>query len=260
MQKIHHKKSLGQHFIKDPNLHRKIVGKAEEIENFNIIEIGPGDGGLSKAILEKKPKKLLMIEKDDDLIPYLQNIFHENENAEIISGDGTLIDLKKIVEQPIKIIANLPYNVATQMILNWLSYINFFTSITVLIQKEVAERFLAKVGENHYGRTAVLTNLVANVRKEFDVPPGAFTPPPKVNSTLITFTPIIQQNHNVNFNDFAKFTKIAFAQPRKTIYNNLRHNFQNINEILEEINIENNRRAETISLDEFIALYKILYQ
>ena len=254
-RKFIHKKSLGQHFIKDPNLHRKIVSKAGNIENYNIVEIGPGDGGLSKAILEKNPKKLFLIEKDNDLIPYLQSIFKECNNVEIISGDGTLIDIRKIIEQPVKIIANLPYNVATNMILNWLEYGNFFESMTVLIQKEVADRFLANVGDGSYGRTAILTKLVADVRKEFDVPPGAFNPPPKVNSTLITLIPLKQHRFNIAWKDMSNLTKIAFTQPRKTIMNNLKGQYQNILEVLNELRIDPKKRPENLSLEDFHKIF-----
>ena len=271
--KFIHKKSLGQHFIKDPNLHRKIVSRGGEIEGLNIVEIGPGDGGLSKAILEQNPKKLIMIEKDVDLMPHLEKLFYcddqnnniesqitstiekKNNNIQIINADATQIDLRTITEKPVKIIANLPYNVATNMILNWLEYANFFDSITVLIQKEVADRFLAKIGDNHYGRTAILTNLVANVTKEFHVPPSAFRPAPKVDSTLITFHPFKQSKHDISWKSLSHLTKIAFAQPRKTIVNNLKAFYPKIIDILEILKIETNKRPENLSLEDFYNIY-----
>ena len=258
MQRIYYKKSLGQHFIKDPKLHDRIAERAGTLEGYNILEVGPGDGGLSKAILRKNPKKLVMIEKDSDLIPLLKNKFEVSENVEIIEGDAIEINIEKIITQPIKIIANLPYNVATQMILDWLEKGNFFTSITVLIQKEVADRFLATIDDDSYGRTAILTNLVAEVTKDFDVPPGAFTPPPKVNSTLITFKPFENIADDISWENLAKITRIAFSQPRKTIYNNLRQVYQNAENILNLSCIEKNRRAESLSLQDFVTIYKNL--
>jgi 16S rRNA (adenine1518-N6/adenine1519-N6)-dimethyltransferase len=262
--KFFHKKFLGQHFIKDAKLHQKIASRGMEIANYNIVEIGPGDGGLSKAILEQNPKKLILIEKDKDLIPHLQKIFqeqsNENHKVEIMNCDGTQIDIRKITEQPVKIIANLPYNVATNMILNWLEYANFFESITVLIQKEVADRFLAKVGDSGYGRTAILTNLVSDVKKEFNVPPKAFNPPPKVDSTLITFRPFKNNKYDISWKELSSLTKIAFAQPRKTITNNLKGQYAPITQILEELQINPNSRPENLYLSDFYNIFTKLKQ
>ena len=265
--KFIHKKSLGQHFIKNPDLHRKIVSRGGEIAGFNIVEIGPGDGGLSKAILEQNPKTLIMIEKDIDLIPNLEKQFYCNDEGnysaseiksnkvQIINSDATQIHLRTITEKPVKIIANLPYNVATNMILNWLEYASFFDSITVLIQKEVAERFLAKISENHYGRTAILTNLVADVTKEFHVPPSAFRPAPKVDSTLITFHTFKQSKHEISWKSLSHITRIAFAQPRKTIANNLKAFYPNIINILEILKMDTNKRPENLTLEDFYNIY-----
>lgn len=256
--KIQYKKSLGQHFIKDQNIHNKIVLRAGDITNYNIVEIGPGDGGLSQAILRQNPKKLLMIEKDKSLIPILQNNFENLPNVEIIQGDALSINIQDIVQQPIKIIANLPYNISTSLILNWLSKSEFFTSITVLVQKEVAERFAAKVGDSSYGRVTVLTNLVAEVKKEFNINPKAFVPPPKVESTLITFTPFREKRFNISWDDLSSLTRIVFSHPRKTIYNNLRNEFSNVEEILRNAEIDKTRRPETLSLKEFVEIHNEL--
>jgi 16S rRNA (adenine1518-N6/adenine1519-N6)-dimethyltransferase len=246
MEKTIYKKSLGQHFIKDLNIHRKIVNMAGDISNFNIIEIGPGDGSLSKMIIEKNPKSFTMIEKDDDLKGKLEQIIENQKNCRLIFGDGTNIDLRNIVEKPSKIIANLPYNVANNMIMNWLEYGDFFESMTVLIQKEVANKFLLKGN-----RLNIMSELNYDVKKNFDLSPNVFVPKPKVDSTLITFSLLKKKRFDVNWLELNKLTKAAFSQPRKTILNNLKFFDKNIQEILIICKIDSQKRAENLTLEDF---------
>ena len=245
-QKIIYKKSLGQHFIKDLNIHRKIVNMAGEIENFNIIEVGPGDGALSKMIIEKNPKFFMMIEKDDDLKVRLEKIIEGNEGCELIFDDGAAIDLRRIIEKPCKIIANLPYNVATNMIMNWLEYGDFFDSMTVLVQKEVANKFLLKGN-----RMNIMSELNYDVRKNFDLPPSVFVPKPKVDSTLITFSFLKEKRFDVNWAHLNRLTKMAFSQPRKTILNNLKSYNKDIQKILDICKIDSKKRPENLILEDF---------
>jgi 16S rRNA (adenine1518-N6/adenine1519-N6)-dimethyltransferase len=245
-EKMIYKKSLGQHFIKDLNIHRKIVNMAGEIENFNIVEVGPGDGSLSKMIIEKNPKSFMMIEKDNDLKEKLEKIIENNQQSQLIFGDGTTIDLRKITDKPCKIIANLPYNVATNMIMNWLEYEDFFESMTVLIKKEVANKFLLKGN-----RLNIMSELYYDVKKNFDLPPNVFVPKPKVDSTLITFSILKKKRFNANWVNLNKLTKMAFAQPRKTILNNLKSYSVDIQEILNDCKIDAQKRAENLTLQDF---------
>ena len=242
-----YKKSLGQHFIKDLNIHRKIVSMAGEIENFNIVEIGPGDGSLSKMIIEKNSKSLTMIEKDEDLRDKLSQIIEGHENCKLVFGDGTLIDLRNIIEKPSKLIANLPYNVATNMIMNWLEYEDFFESITVLVQKEVANKFLLKGN-----RLNIMSELHYDVKKNFDLPPNVFVPKPKVDSTLITFSLLEKKRFDVKWINLNKLTKIAFSQPRKTILNNLKSYHKDIQNILTLCKIDTQKRPENLTLEDFV--------
>lgn len=245
-QKTIYKKSLGQHFIKDLNIHRKIVNAAGDIGNCHIVEIGPGAGDLSKMVLEKHPLSFTLIEKDDDLKENLEKIIENHENCQLILGDGTTINLQNLIKKPAKIIANLPYNVATNMIMNWLEYEDFFESMTVLVQKEVANKFLLPGNRLH-----IMTQLNYDIKKNFDLPPSVFTPKPKVDSTLITFSLLDKKRFDVNWTDLNKLTRAAFAQPRKTILNNLKSFHPKIQEILMKCNIDPQKRPENLDLEDF---------
>lgn len=250
------KKSLGQHFILKASLHRKIAAAAGEITGQNIIEIGPGNGGLSKAIIAQKPLFFTMIEKDQDLARYLLPL--QAENIKLIFDDALNIDVRNLFTGKAKIIANLPYNIATNLIMTWLEYASVFDSITVLIQKEVANRFLAKIGDKAYSRISILTELMSNVRKEFDVSPDNFTPPPAVDSTLITFTPLAQPKFDMGWSELNKITRIAFASPRKTIINNLKAVYPDAANFLAKAQIDPIKRPENVSLEEFYKLVQII--
>jgi len=250
-----YKKSLGQHFIKDLNIHRKIVSRGGELAGRNVVEIGPGDGNLSRMILEGKPKTFTMIEKDDDLQIKLQQILDENCNAKLIFGDGASIDLRKIIEKPAKIIANLPYNVATNMIMNWLEYGDFFESMTVLVQKEVANKFL--IAGN---RLNLMASLSYDVKKDFDLPPEVFFPKPKVDSTLMTFVLLKEKRFDMDWMKLNKLTRAAFAQPRKTILNNLRaYNKLIDGDFLARCQIDGQKRPENLTLEDFYRTYSAIF-
>jgi len=250
-----HKKSLGQHFIKDLNVHRKIVSRGGAIEGSNVVEIGPGDGNLSRMILEARPKTLVMIEKDDDLKDRLQQILDESCNAKLIFGDGATIDLRNIVEKPAKIIANLPYNVATNMVMNWLEYKDFFESMTVLVQKEVANKFLLAGN-----RLNLMATLHYDVKKDFDLPPDVFIPKPKVDSTLMTFSLLREKRFYMDWTKLNKLTKAGFAQPRKTILNNLRAYNRLIDEdFLKKCGVEPKKRPENLTLEDFYLIYQVVF-
>ena len=189
MKSFRVKKKLGQHFLKNKSIIEKITS-FKNIKNKNIIEVGPGFGSLTVSILNKKPNSLVCIEKDINLKKHLDNLNRQfDKNLKIIYGDALKINLTKIIKKNIYLIANLPYNIASTLIINWLQYINNFKFIIVMVQKEVADRLTAKTSSKSYGRLSVLVQQYCYVEKKFDIKPENFSPRPKVNSSIVVITP-----------------------------------------------------------------------
>ena len=184
-----HKKKLGQNFL----INKKILQKISSLKDFKnqeVVEIGPGKGYLTEFIIKKKPSKLILIEKDKTLNAILSDLIKNKDTViKLIIGDALKIAINKLSEKKIILIGNLPYNIATTLILNWLKYINSFKSILVMVQKEVALRLSAEERTKHYGRISVLIQVVADVRVKFDVTPESFFPKPKVYSSIIEIIP-----------------------------------------------------------------------
>lgn len=188
------RKALGQNFLLDLNLTQKIARTAGALEDATVFEVGPGPGGLTRAILALGARKVIAIERDTRCLPALAEIAdHYPGRLEVIEGDALKTDFETLAPQgPIKIIANLPYNVGTQLLVNWLlpkAWPPFWQSLTLMFQKEVGERIVANEDDDHYGRLGVLCGWRTEARMAFDVPPQAFTPPPKVTSTVVQLTP-----------------------------------------------------------------------
>ncbi len=257
------KKSLGQNFIFDLNFTSKIAKQAGDISNNLIIEIGGGAGSLTRAILAENPKKLVVIEKDERCIKILSELKELSEGKlEIISEDALKIDYKKIVNQhnlPTKIISNLPYNVGTELLLNWYKNANIFEEFILMFQKEVAERIVAKLGSENYGRLSIISNILAESEILFLVPPSIFYPPPKIYSAIIKINPRKSPLFETDIEKLAKVTASAFNQRRKTIRNSLKKLFSdNTEKILQDLSIDANLRAENLSPEQFANLSKIL--
>ncbi|WP_457559943.1 16S rRNA (adenine(1518)-N(6)/adenine(1519)-N(6))-dimethyltransferase RsmA [Caminibacter sp.] len=204
------KKKFGQNFLKDKNYVRKIVEAMPKTDNL-VIEIGPGLGDLTEKLLEKR--RVTAIEIDKDLCEVLKEKF---PNLNLICEDVLKLWHDSLADENYDLIANLPYYIATNIILKALKDKNA-KNLLVLIQKEVADKFLAKPGDKNYGSLAILAQSVADVKREFDIPPGAFVPAPKVMSTVISFSKFKDSFDE----DFAKFLRVAFANPRKTLKKNL---------------------------------------
>lgn len=253
------KKSLGQHFLFDLNITDKIVRHAGKLKGYNIIEVGPGPAPLTRSILRNGAEKLILIEKDERLKPLLEEIKTIfPDELEIIFNDALQINEEELVSAPRKIIANLPYNVATPLILKWLDNINLFESITIMIQKEVAERLYAKPSTKAYGRLSVAAQIAAEVRHEFDVPPSAFIPPPKVTSSVITITPRKEPISNIDKKSLEAVCKAAFGQRRKMLKKSLSQISDTPEEILRKANIDGTRRPEDLTVQEFCDLARAL--
>jgi len=252
------KKNLGQHFINNSEVLNEIIS-IRNIENENIIEIGPGFGALTKIILSKKPKEFTTIEKDENLKPFLDKLFEKkNEKFNIIYGDALKLKLDDIYKnKKIILIANLPYNIATTLIINWLQYIQIFKSIIVMVQEEVADRLSAKTSSKSYGRLSVLIQLHTEVKKKIDVKPSFFNPPPKVSSSVIEIIP--KKKVDFDYHKFDELLKLSFKFRRKKIKNNLIKFYPNIEKVFEINSININSRAQDIDPENYLNLYKSLY-
>ncbi|MDC1023040.1 16S rRNA (adenine(1518)-N(6)/adenine(1519)-N(6))-dimethyltransferase RsmA [Alphaproteobacteria bacterium] len=250
--KIH--KSLGQNFLFDINLTDKIVNKSLPIRP-TVIEVGPGPGCLTRSILKRNPNILFAIDKDtqSEIMLYdLKKIY--KEKLEIIIEDALSYPIWNLGDPPRQIIANLPYNTGTKMLILWLKYINHFDMITLMFQKEVADRILAKPGSKQYGRLSILINWLTKSTKLFDIPNSAFFPPPKVKSTVIQLSPLKKPLYDVNFQSLERVTQLAFSQRRKMLKSSLKE--INGESILLSLNISPNLRPENLSVIDFCRIAK----
>jgi 16S rRNA (adenine1518-N6/adenine1519-N6)-dimethyltransferase len=254
------KKALGQNFLLDLNLTQKIARTAGPLEDVTVIEVGPGPGGLTRAILSLGAKKVIAIERDSRCLPALAEIadFYPGR-LEVIEGDALNTPFENLVtEGPVKIIANLPYNVGTQLLVNWLlpkAWPPFYQSMTLMFQREVGLRIVADADDDHYGRLGVLCGWRTNARMAFDVPPQAFSPPPKVTSSVVHLEPL-ENPIPCSAAALEKVTMAAFGQRRKM----LRQSVKSIGgeALLAKAEIDPQRRAETLSVEEFCRLANCL--
>ncbi|MCZ7448718.1 16S rRNA (adenine(1518)-N(6)/adenine(1519)-N(6))-dimethyltransferase RsmA [Agrobacterium rhizogenes] len=255
------KKSLGQNFLFDLNLTQKIARTAGPLDGVTVIEVGPGPGGLTRAILSLGAKKVIAVERDSRCLPVLAEIeAHYPGRLEIIEGDALKTDFEALVPagEPVRIIANLPYNVGTQLLVNWLlpkAWPPFWLSMTLMFQKEVGQRIVAEEGDNHYGRLGVLAGWRTVSEMAFDVPPQAFSPPPKVTSTVVHLLPK-DKPLPCDVAKLERVTEAAFGQRRKM----LRQSVKSLGgeTLLEQAGIDPTRRAETLSVEEFVTLANCL--
>ena len=210
-------KKLGQHFLLDMNLTDKIARLAEPLDTHHIAEIGPGPGGLTRALLLRGAKQVTVIEMDNRFIPALAEIGDlVDGRLEIAKGDALKFDIAAHLPAPRKIVANLPYNVGTKMLINWVTAEpRFWDQMVLMFQLEVAQRIVAQPGEPHYGRLAVLCQSVAHCRLAFEVPARAFTPPPKVDSAVIVMEPLDKAFQDLKA--LGRVTQAAFGQRRKML-------------------------------------------
>ena len=254
------RKALGQNFLFDLNLTQKIARTAGPLEGVTVIEVGPGPGGLTRAILSLGAKKLIAIERDSRCLPALAEIAdHYPGRLEVIEGDALKIDFENLVaDGPVRIIANLPYKVGTQLLVNWLlpkAWPPFYQSMTLMFQREVGLRIVAEENDDHYGRLGVLCGWRTQARMAFDVPPQAFSPPPKVTSSVVHLEPL-ENPILCSADALEKVTMAAFGQRRKM----LRQSVKSIGgeALLAKAGIDPQRRAETLSVEEFCRIANCL--
>ncbi|HTO32557.1 MAG TPA: 16S rRNA (adenine(1518)-N(6)/adenine(1519)-N(6))-dimethyltransferase RsmA [Pararhizobium sp.] len=254
------RKALGQNFLLDLNLTQKIARTAGPLEDVTVIEVGPGPGGLTRAILSLGARKVIAVERDSRCLPALAEIsdFYPGR-LDVIEGDALKTPFEDLgIDGPVKIIANLPYNVGTQLLVNWLLpkvWPPFYQSMTLMFQREVGQRIVAQEDDNHYGRLGVLCGWRTDARMAFDVPPQAFSPPPKVTSSVVHLEPIANPIP-CSAENLEKVTMAAFGQRRKM----LRQSVKSIGgeALLAKADIDPQRRAETLSVEEFCRLANCL--
>ena len=249
------RKSFGQHFLLDLNLTSKIAKSAGNLDSFDILEIGPGPGSLTRSILESGARKVVAIEQDERFLPALRGIeeFYPNKFV-VLHGNALSLDPRPYLEPPIKVIANLPYNVGTQILINFLTKENwppFWNSLTLMFQKEVAERIVAKPNSKSFGRLSVISQWRTDARLVFTVPASAFTPAPKVESAIVQFTPLHTPLYASDQKNLEKLTRIAFGKRRKMLRQSLKLLNPNIERILSNICINPELRPEQLSVRQF---------
>lgn len=260
------KKSLGQNFLFDLNLTQKIARSAGSLEGVTVFEVGPGPGGLTRSILALGAKKVIAVERDARALPVLAEVSdYYPGRLEVIEGDALQTDFAALATEkaeggPVKIIANLPYNVGTQLLLNWLlpadgKWPPFWESLTLMFQKEVGLRIVADEEDDHYGRLGVICGWRTDSHMVFDVPPQAFSPPPKVTSTVVHLTPKANPLP-CDVNKLERITHAAFGQRRKMLRQSLKP--VGGEALLNKVGIDPQRRAETLSVAEFVALANAL--
>ncbi|WP_424931073.1 16S rRNA (adenine(1518)-N(6)/adenine(1519)-N(6))-dimethyltransferase RsmA [Amaricoccus macauensis] len=256
------RKALGQNFLLDLNLTSKIARRAGDLTACDVLEIGPGPGGLTRGLLREGARKVVAIERDSRCLPALGEIAEASgERLTVLEGDALALDPRPHLTPPVRIVANLPYNVGTELLVRWLSpteWPPFWSSLTLMFQKEVAERIVAKPGSKAYGRLAILAQWRAEPRIAFEIPPRAFTPPPKVTSAVVHLDRLESPRFPANPETLSRLTALAFNQRRKMLRSSLKSLGPDVEAQLTSAGIEPTWRAEQVSLEGFCRLSRVL--
>ncbi|MEX0328608.1 MAG: 16S rRNA (adenine(1518)-N(6)/adenine(1519)-N(6))-dimethyltransferase RsmA [Ruegeria sp.] len=256
--KLSARKSLGQNFLLDLNLTAKIARQAGDLKDCDVLEIGPGPGGLTRGLLAEGARKVVAVEKDTRCIAALNDIAAAYpDRLEVINGDALEIDPLAHLTPPIRIAANLPYNVGTELLVRWLTppeWPPFWQSLTLMFQREVAERIVAQPGSKAYGRLAILAQWRSDARIAMSLPPGAFTPPPKVSSAVVHLTALPEPRYPADASTLSRVVAAAFNQRRKMLRASLKGVAPDIEDRLVAAGIKPTERAEQVSLEAFCAL------
>ncbi|BBK36609.1 ribosomal RNA small subunit methyltransferase A [Allostella sp. ATCC 35155] len=251
------RKALGQHFLLDLNLTRRIARAAGAIGEGSVIEIGPGPGGLTRALLECGAGRLVAVERDERCAAALAEVAAAYPGRlELVMGDALRIDPATLAPAPRRIVANLPYNIATALLLRWLERPGDYAGMTLMFQKEVADRLLAQPGDPDYGRLSVLVQWLCRVRRLFDVPASAFVPPPKVTSSVVEIIPREAPLAAADRRSLERITQAAFGQRRKMLRASLRP--LGGEALLLACGIDPTRRAEELTIEDFARLARHL--
>ncbi|MEP2031108.1 MAG: 16S rRNA (adenine(1518)-N(6)/adenine(1519)-N(6))-dimethyltransferase RsmA [Paracoccaceae bacterium] len=252
------RKSLGQNFLLDLNLTAKIARAAGDLSGADVLEVGPGPGGLTRGLLASGARRILAIEKDPRCIPALTEVAAVYpDKLIIINGDALEVDPLVHLKPPIRIVANLPYNVGTELLVRWLTpqqWPPFWESLTLMFQREVAERIVAAPGNKAYGRLALLAQWRCNAQIVMTLPPGAFTPPPKVSSAVVHLSALSEPRYPADPIVLNRVVAAAFNQRRKMLRSALKGHVANVEDHLIAAGIKPTERAEQVPLEAFCAL------
>ncbi|WP_243373910.1 16S rRNA (adenine(1518)-N(6)/adenine(1519)-N(6))-dimethyltransferase RsmA [Geotalea sp. SG265] len=264
MERFRAKKSMGQNFLVDGNVLARIVEAVDLAAGDRVLEIGPGRGALT-SLLVKRAEQVLAVELDRQLVPLLEKEFSSSDNVEFVQGDILRIELPVVLGSRWsgrwKVAANLPYNISSQVIFKFLDNVSLFSSLVLMLQKEVGDRLIASPGTKDYGILSVFCNLHFDVSRVLIVRPGSFRPIPKVDSVVLKFVPLPAPRQDVGDEAlFRQVVKAGFGQRRKTLINCLKSagiaGSSDINDILCRAGIDGGRRGETLSLEEYARLTK----
>ena len=256
------KKSFGQNFLLDLNLTARIARAAGDLRGADVLEVGPGPGGLTRGLLAEGARRVLAIEKDARCLPALSEIGRAYPGRlQVIGGDALEVDPRAHLTPPIKVVANLPYNIGTELLIRWMTppdWPPFWESLTLMFQREVAERIVARPGSKAYGRLALMVQWRADVRIVLSLPPEAFTPPPKVSSAVVHVTALAQPRFPADARVLERVVAAGFNQRRKMLRASLRGLHPQIEALLAEVGIAPTARAEEIELEAWCALARAL--
>ena len=248
-----YKKKLGQHFLHDKNIINKIIIAIKPKTTDSFLEIGPGEGALTTPLLDKI-KNIMLIEKDKDLIPILQNKYIESDNVQIVNSDILKCNLSKYLLSKTRIIGNLPYNISTEIIFKLLPITSVITDMHLMLQKEVVDRMVAIPGSKVYGRLSVMTQVYFKVTKLFDISPNVFVPKPKVQSSYIKLIPKVSPFRDNNEQKFKKLVTMMFTARRKMIKTSLKDYLDET--ALKSLSINPKHRPEVLSVEDFLRISK----
>lgn len=252
------KKSLGQNFILDLNLTAKIARQAGDLTGCDVLEIGPGPGGLTRGLLAEGARRVLAIEKDARCLPALAEIADAYpDQLQVLNADALELDPHEYLTGPIRIVANLPYNVGTELLVRWLTpkdWPPFWSSLTLMFQKEVAQRITAQVGSKAYGRLALLAQWRSDAKMVMTLPPEAFTPPPKISSAVVHLNALPEPRYPADPLVLNRVVAAGFNQRRKMLRASLKGIAPDIEDRLIAAGIKPTDRAETVHLEQFCAL------
>ena len=256
------KKSMGQNFLLDLNLTSKIARLAGDLEGHDILEVGPGPGGLTRGLLAAGARRVVALEKDSRCIPALNDIARAYPGQlDIFNADALNFDISTHLKAPIRIVANLPYNIGTELLIRWLTpkeWPPFWNTLTLMFQKEVAERIIATPRSKAYGRLAILAQWKTDPKIVMELPPEAFTPAPKVYSSVVHFDALLEPRFPAPAGLFSSTVAMAFNQRRKMLRSSLKSASPEIETVLRDAGLEPTARAEEISLEGFCALARRL--
>ena len=251
------RKSLGQHFLCDLDLTRQIAESAGNVAGCTVFEIGPGPGGLTRALVGTNAKAVIAVEKDRRFIAALQDVIAvSGERLRVIEGDAMRTDLTQLADAPRAIVANLPYNIGTELLIGWLKQMPAYKSMTLMFQTEVAERIVAQPNGKAYGRLSVIAQFCCDVRRVMEIPARAFTPPPKIDSTVVHLTPRADRPANIPIAAIEKITAAAFGQRRKMLRSSLKP--LGGEDLLRRAGLNPEHRAENLSLADFERLASLM--